>query len=119
MDSRRLEIILAAVFLMLIAAVIIVSAVNAERIDTPVVTADVSARTTVKSASPANTPKININTATEEELQKIPGIGPSTASKIVQYRIENGAFSRIYDIVNVAGMGDRKFDSIKDYITVE
>jgi len=63
--------------------------------------------------------KININKATQTELETIPGIGPSTALKIINYRKENGKFSNIEDIKNVSGIGDAKFESIKDYISVK
>ena len=62
--------------------------------------------------------KVNINTATQTELETITGIGPSTASKIIKYRSENGKFKNINDIKNVSGIGDAKFNSIKDEITV-
>lgn len=62
---------------------------------------------------------ININTANEEELQKLPGIGSSIASKIVAYRKENGKFKSIEDIKNVRGIGDSKFNNIKNNIYVK
>ena len=61
---------------------------------------------------------VNINTATSQELQTLPGVGESTAQKIINYRNENGNFSNIEDIKNVSGIGDSKFNSIKDLITV-
>lgn len=61
---------------------------------------------------------VNINTATQTELETLPGIGPSLALKILNYRKENGKFSRIEDIKNVSGIGDAKFNSLKDKITV-
>jgi len=63
--------------------------------------------------------KININKASQTELETIPGIGPSTALKIINYRKENGKFSKIEDIKNVSGIGDSKFNSIKEYITIK
>lgn len=66
-----------------------------------------------------NSTKININKATQTELETIPGIGPSSALKIINYREENGKFKSIEDIKNVSGIGDKKFESIKDYITVK
>ena len=62
--------------------------------------------------------KININTATEQELDQLKGIGQSTANKIIKYREENGKFKNIEDIKNVSGIGDAKFDGIRDEITV-
>lgn len=61
--------------------------------------------------------KININTATQSELETLPGIGPSTATKIINYRKENGKFNSIEDIKKVKGIGDSKFSQIKDLIT--
>ena len=61
---------------------------------------------------------VNINTASLEELDTLPGIGPTTAQKIIDYREANGAFARIEDIVNVSGIGSATFEDIKDLITV-
>jgi len=61
---------------------------------------------------------ININTATAEELDTLPGIGPSTAQKILDYRDENGPFAAIEDIMRVSGIGEAKFNKIKDLITI-
>ena len=63
--------------------------------------------------------KININKATETELTTIPGVGASTAQKIVAYRDENGKFKTVEDIKNVSGIGDSKYESMKDYISVK
>jgi len=62
--------------------------------------------------------KVNINKATQTELEELPGIGSSTALKIIQYREENGKFNSIEDIKNVNGIGDAKFNNIKEYIEV-
>lgn len=64
------------------------------------------------------TGKININTATQTELELLTGIGPSTASKIINYREENGKFKTIEEIKNVSGIGEAKYESIKEEITV-
>ncbi|AUS97544.1 hypothetical protein CDQ84_10235 [Clostridium thermosuccinogenes] len=63
--------------------------------------------------------KININTATLEELDTLPGIGAATAQKIIDYRQKNGKFKKISDIMQVSGIGASKFDKIKDIITVD
>ena len=60
---------------------------------------------------------ININTASKEELMKIPNIGESKADSIIIYRNEN-RFNKIEDIINVNGIGEALFVKIKDYITV-
>ena len=61
---------------------------------------------------------VNINTASLDELNKLPGIGPTTAQKIIDYRNANGSFTRIEDIVNVSGIGSAIYEAIKDLITV-
>lgn len=66
----------------------------------------------------SNTNLVNINTATQTELETLTGIGPSTALKIIKYREENGKFKAIEDIKNVSGIGDSKFEAIKDEICV-
>ena len=63
--------------------------------------------------------KVNINTATQTQLETLPGIGPATATKILEYRKEKGKFNSIEDIKEVSGIGDAKFEKIKDYITVK
>ncbi len=62
--------------------------------------------------------KVNINTANKEKLETLPGIGETTAQKIIDYREANGKFNSIEDIKNVSGIGDAKFNSLKDKITV-
>ncbi len=61
---------------------------------------------------------ININTATIEELDTLPGIGPSTAQKIIEHRESAGPFAAIENIMDVTGIGEAKFAKIKDQITV-
>lgn len=61
---------------------------------------------------------ININLANSEELQKIKGIGPSTAEKIIEYRESNGNFRRIEDLKKIKGIGDKTFNKIKKYVTI-
>ncbi len=63
--------------------------------------------------------KININTATQTQLESLPGIGPSIATKIINYRKENGKFNKIEDIKEVSGIGNSKFEKIKAYITIK
>lgn len=61
---------------------------------------------------------VNINTATVEELSSLPGIGQALAERIVMYRMQNGKFENIEAIKNVSGIGDSKFNNIKDMIKV-
>jgi len=62
---------------------------------------------------------ININKANQTELENLPGIGPSIALKIVNYRKEKGKFSKIEEIKNVGGIGDSKYENIKNLICVK
>src|SRR5512140_2125255 len=61
---------------------------------------------------------IDINTATLAELESLPGIGPTAAQNIINYRNQHGPFSAIEDIMNVPGIGPATFDQIQDMITV-
>ena len=62
---------------------------------------------------------ININKANESDLQTLPGIGASLAGRIVEYRNSNGKFNEIEDIKNVSGIGDSKYENIKNLICVK
>jgi competence protein ComEA len=61
---------------------------------------------------------ININTATQTELESLPEIGPAIAQKIIEYRQKNGPFKKIEDIMKVPGIGEKIFEAIKQLITV-
>lgn len=63
--------------------------------------------------------RVNINTATADELDALPGIGSSTAKAIVDYRRQYGNFQRADEITKVSGIGSATYDRIKDLITVE
>ncbi len=62
--------------------------------------------------------RVNINTANAESLETLPGIGESTALKIITYRETNGKFKTIEELKNVPGVGSAKYEAIKDYIYV-
>lgn len=63
--------------------------------------------------------KVNINTATQTELETLPGIGPSTALKILAYRKEKGKFTNKEQIKEVSGIGEAKYEKIREHITVK
>lgn len=62
--------------------------------------------------------KMNINTATAPELEELPGIGPSLAQKIIEYRQQNGPFHNLEDLLKVSGIGPAKLEQIQDLIVV-
>lgn len=65
----------------------------------------------------SDTNKVNINTATKEELMTLSGIGEAKAQAIIDYRITNGNFSSIEDLLNVNGISETLFNTIKEFIT--
>jgi competence protein ComEA len=71
---------------------------------------------TAKKKPPAK--PVNINTATSEELQQVPGIGPATAGKILQMRKSYGAFKSVDDLLAIRGLGQKRLDKIRKYLTV-
>lgn len=77
---------------------------------------------TSQSAAPASSvpsqDKVNINTATLEELMTLEGIGQTYAQRIIDYREANGPFTDIKQIKNVSGIGDKRYEAIKDFITI-
>ncbi len=61
---------------------------------------------------------VDLNKASVEQLAELPGIGEATAKKIVEYREQNGKFEKTEDIMNVKGIGEKKYQTLKDLITV-
>ena len=80
---------------------------------------DVKAPTDTLLALSQFTGIVNINKAGKEELESLPGIGPSLAQRIIEYRENNVGFDTIDDLKNIKGIGTRKFERIKDFITIE
>jgi competence protein ComEA len=69
-------------------------------------------------SGPVEAGKININTATAAEFERLPKIGPSIAQRIVEYRDAHGPFARIEDLQRVKGIGPATFEALKDSVTV-
>jgi competence protein ComEA len=71
-------------------------------------------------ASPATTPSgvVNINTADTAELAKLPRVGLKAAQRIVDYRKEHGAFAKTSDLMQVKGFGEKSFERLSSYLTV-
>jgi competence protein ComEA len=67
---------------------------------------------------PQSTEKVNLNTASLEQLQTLPGIGPAMAKRVVEYRAKVGKFTKIEEILNVKGIGEKRFQQMKDRLVV-
>lgn len=65
-----------------------------------------------------STDKINLNDATVDQLQTLPGVGPALAKRILEHREKFGGFKRIEEILNIKGMGEKKFQKIKDRLEI-
>lgn len=68
-------------------------------------------------AAPA-TQALNLNSATQAQLERLPGIGPATAARILEYRQKNGGFKRIEDLMSIRGVGEKTFLRLKSLVTV-
>jgi competence protein ComEA len=62
---------------------------------------------------------IDLNSATEQELMRLPGIGPQVAARIVQHRDEHGAFASVDDLLDVRGIGPKKLEAVRPFVTVQ
>ena len=69
-------------------------------------------------AAQEKAPRVNINTAGVEELTSLPGIGPSYAKRIVEFREKNGPFKKVEDLLNVQGIGEKTLEKIRDKVVV-
>jgi competence protein ComEA len=80
---------------------------------------EVGSKTSNIAPSPAKKGKLNINKASAEQLDTLPGVGPSTAQKIIEYRNTRGGFKSIEELNNVSGIGNEKYKDLIDLITVD
>ena len=85
----------------------------------PAIAAAQEAAAPAKASKPAPAATgLNLNTATVADLQKLPGIGAATATRIVEYRQKNGPFKKVEELMNVRGIGEKSFLKLKPLITV-
>lgn len=77
-----------------------------------------SAKPQVTGTSTERQLAVSLNSATQEELELLPGIGEVTALKIIEYRTQHGPFPKIEDVMNVSGIGEKKFEQMKQYLTL-
>ena len=69
-------------------------------------------------AKPAPAGKVNINTATAEQLTVLPGVGAKLAARIVEYRQKSGGFKSVQELMNVRGVGEKNFEKFQGYLTL-
>ena len=74
--------------------------------------------TAMAAGKPAPTAKVNINTASVEQLTTLPGVGPKLAARIVEYRQKSGTFRSTQELINVRGIGDKNFAKIEAWLSV-
>jgi competence protein ComEA len=67
---------------------------------------------------PAAPPMVNINTALAAQLEALPGVGPATAARIIEYREKNGPFKKLEELMNVRGMGEKTFLKLRPQLTL-
>lgn len=102
--------------------VIYIPRVGEEEVDVPVTLSTPVAgteRTGNEGKASSNKKQVNLNTATQAELETLTGIGPSKAIAIIEYRETTGKFQQVEDLKNIPGIGDKTFEKLQDSITVK
>ena len=74
--------------------------------------------TAMAAGKPAPTAKVNLNTASVEQLTALPGVGPKLAARIVEYRQKSGTFRSTQELMNVQGIGEKNFAKIETWLSV-
>ncbi len=97
-----------------VAAIVVVAA--ALTLAAPAGASSIQQKAPDAKAAPAQA--VNINTAPAEQLESLPGVGPKTAARIVEYRQKNGGFKKVEELMNVRGIGEKAFLKIKNQLTV-
>jgi competence protein ComEA len=108
-------------FLMMIFALgITAAAATASTIDSQTPAAKATTRSSPRGSSAKATPSapVNLNTATEAQLETLPGVGPKVAQRIIEFRQKNGNFKKAEDLMNVRGIGEKNFLKLKPLVTV-
>jgi len=84
----------------------------------PALAANLQSQSPPPAAALSTKPAINLNTATVDQLETLPGIGRKTAERIIEYRTKAGGFKRIEDLMNVKGIGEKSFLKLKPLVAV-
>ena len=77
-----------------------------------------SAGIAVAAGKPAPTGKVNINSASAEQLSTLPGVGAKLAARIVEHRQKAGPFKSVQELMNVKGVGEKNFEKLQPYLTI-
>lgn len=72
----------------------------------------------VAAGKPAPAGKINLNAASAQQLEELPGVGPKLAARIVEYRQKSGAFKSVQDLMNVKGIGEKNFEKLQSFLNL-
>lgn len=72
----------------------------------------------VAAGKPAPAGKVNLNAASAQQLEELPGVGPKLAARIVEYRQKSGAFKSIQDLMNVKGIGEKNFEKLQGFLSL-